>query len=85
MNPLLHIVLTLCASLAYQVHATLTSGNYIDHVIEEISKQLQLSDGKAVWDCDAILVSSPGVLDSQLCYNSNQHSSLMCYALTALS
>ena len=35
MNPLLHIVLTLCASLAYQVHATLTSGHYRDHVIEE--------------------------------------------------
>ena len=77
MNPLLHIVLTLCASLAYQVQSTLTSGNYVGHVMEEISRQLQISDGKEIWDCDAILVSSPGELDSQLCYNSNLHRSLL--------
>ena len=66
MNPLCHILLTFCASLSYQVQANPTSGNYRDHVIQEISRQLQLSDGKEIWDCDAILVSSPGEIDSQI-------------------
>ena len=63
----LHIILTLSVGIPYQVHATLPSGNYRDKVMEEISKQLLLSDGKEVGDCDAILVSSPGEIDSQHC------------------
>ena len=29
-------------------------------IMEEISKQLHLSGGKTIGDCDAVLVSSPG-------------------------
>ena len=35
-------------------------------IVEEISKQLYLSDGKAIGGCDAILVSSPGIILSTL-------------------
>lgn len=35
-------------------------------ITEEISRQLQLSDGKTIGDCDAILLSSPGDILSTL-------------------
>ena len=35
-------------------------------ITEEISRQLQQSDGKTIGDCDAILLSSPGNILSTL-------------------
>ena len=66
---ILHIILALSAGTYPTVHAIIQPGK----VIEEISKQLHLSDGKKVGDCDAILVSSPGEIDSQHCYSKNQN------------
>ena len=36
-------------------------------IVQEISKQLHLSDGKRIGDCDAILVSSTGYIFMQHC------------------
>ena len=61
----LHIFLSLSTWVPYQVQAT----HYVTKVKEEVSNQLMLSGGKAIGDCDAILVSSTGELDSQQhCY-----------------
>ena len=63
MSCVLPIILSLSAGNYARVHAILQS----EAIIEEISKQLLLSDGKKVGDCDAILVKSPGEIDSQHC------------------
>ena len=61
----LHIFLSLSTWVPYQVQAT----HYVTKVKEEVSNQLMLSGGKAVGECDAILVSSPGELLQQHCYS----------------
>ena len=66
---LLQIFLSLTIWVPYQVHAT----HYVTQVKEEVSNQLLLSGGKAVGDCDAILVSSTGELDSQHCYSASKY------------
>ena len=63
MSCVLPIILALSAGNYARVHAILQS----EAIIEEISKQLLLSDGKKVGDCDAILVKSLGEIDSQHC------------------
>ena len=63
MNCFLHIILTFSVGIPFRVHAIIQAGR----VMEEISRQLHVSDGKTVGDCDAILVSSPGNIDSQHC------------------
>ena len=61
----LHLILALTVGISPRVHAILPSGK----IIEDISKQL---DGKEVGDCDAILVSSPGEIDSQSCCTASE-------------
>ena len=65
MIPTIHLILALSVGISPQVHAVPPTVK----IIEEISKQptVLLSDGKEVGDCDAILVSSPGEIDSQHC------------------
>ena len=65
MIPVLQIILPLSIWVSCQVQAT----HYVTKVKGEVSDQLMLSGGKAIGDCDAILVSSTGELDSQHCYS----------------
>ena len=67
--PVLQIILPLSIWVPYHVHAT----HYVTKVKEEVSNQLMQSGGKAIGDCDAILVSSTGELDSQHCYSACKH------------
>ena len=75
----LHIILALSAGKYPRVQAFLQGD-----IIEEISNQLH-SDGKEVSDCDAILDSSPGLIDySVLQHASSAHCSLKDCAVLQL-